>query len=139
MFTLLAIALGCGLLAGALTGGRFGNMRAVHLRAMPVLYAGLLLGMIPLFVELSKAPRLALQIVSMLAVFAFLASNAAATHGGLRAGFVTIAIGWFLNFIVIAANAGMPLSRWAYAQSGQSDAITPGKSGFFKIVVAGPG
>jgi hypothetical protein len=138
VFTLLAIALGAGLLAGLLARGRVTRLREVRMRAMPVLFAGLVLGIVPLFATLSKGPRLALQIVSMLCVLAYLALNAAANAGGVRAGFCIIGLGWALNFVVIAANGGMPLSRWAYERSGQSGAVTPGKGGFFKIVVAGP-
>jgi len=137
VFKLLALALVAGLIAGSVAKGRVQNIREIHLRWMPVLFVSLIMGLLPLFVDLSKPPRLALQFVSMLGVLAFLILNAQATAGGVRAGFLTITAGWALNFIVIAANGGMPLSRWAF-ERGPGGPITPGRGGFFKIVIAGP-
>lgn len=137
MFKLLAAALGMGVVAGLIARGRFRNLREIRLWWTPVLFVALIIGLIPLFVGVPKGPRIALQIVSMLGVLAFLAINTARARGGVRIGFWTIAMGWALNFIVIAANGGMPLSRWAYSKI-ESGPITPGRGGFFKIVIAGP-
>jgi hypothetical protein len=139
MVALLAISLGLGLGAGALARGRLANLREVLLRVLPLLMASRLVGMLPLFVGLPRGPRQGAQLLSLLGVLAFLGINLVAARGGVRAGFVTLLAGWALNFVVIAANGGMPLSLWAWSHSGQRGAPTPGEGGFFKIVLAEPG
>lgn len=139
MFALLAIALLGGIGVGLLTGGRLDGLKEISLRFGSVLFVALILGLLPLFVKLPDGVRVALLVGSMLGVLLFLALTLRSNRAGVRMGFAVIASGWLLNFIVIAANRGMPLSVWALAQSGQSGGLTPGTGDFFKIEIAGPG
>lgn len=139
MFQLLAIAFAVALVAGLTAGGTMRNLRHVPLRWAPVAFASVVVALVPLAVEMGDGPTLALQIVSNLGILAFGVANLVASRGGVRAGFAVIAAGWALNFAVIAANGSMPLSEWAYARSGQTDPITEGEGGFYKIGVAGDG
>jgi hypothetical protein len=94
---------------------------------------------LPLFMDSLESSRRAFQLTAFAGVLLFLIVNIAGTRGGVRAGFLIVGLGWALNFIVIAANKGMPLSLWAYAKSGQTEAVTQGSGGFYRIVVAHPG
>jgi hypothetical protein len=136
---LLATALGSGLLAGLLLRGRFSGLAELRLRWTPVLVLSLLVSLVPLFVDLSGTglPKTFL-IASNIGVLIFLASNIVFADGGVRTGFLVAGAGWAMNFLAIAANGGMPLSRWALEHSGQSGEITAGKGGFFKVVEATP-
>jgi len=139
MFALLGIALATGLLSGFLMHGRTSNLKEIRVRFAPLLFASLIVGMLPLFLSLARTPRIELQMVSMLGVLTFLAIAIRSTHGGVRVGFGIVLAGWFLNFVPMAANGGMPLSLWAWSHSGQRGAPTPGSGGFFKIIEAKPG
>jgi len=138
VFALLAIALGLGLAIGAALGGTPRALADVRLRATPLLAAALVAGLAPLAIEIAAEPRRWIQTATNLGVLIFLAVNARVLRGNLRAGLALISLGWALNFLVIAANKGMPLSLWAWKHSGQTGAPTPGEGGFFKIVLAGP-
>lgn len=138
MFLLLFASLVAGIVAGLAARGRIGALRAMQVRWTPMLFVALIVGMAPLYVDMPKGLRQTIQMVTMLAVLIFLAANIIRSRGGVRAGWVALLAGWALNFIVIAANGGMPLSAWAFARSGQTGLPTPGESGFFKIELATP-
>ncbi|MBI4729249.1 MAG: DUF5317 family protein [Acidobacteria bacterium] len=136
MFALLLLTLAPSVAVGLAMGGRLANLKLVSLRASPVLFAGLVLGLAPLFADLSRGAGRALVIGSNLLVAAFLALNVPRNRGAVRLGLLVIALGWLLNMSAIVANEGMPLSRWAYARSGQTGEIAEGEGDFFKIVIA---
>ncbi|MFN2615337.1 MAG: DUF5317 family protein [Actinomycetota bacterium] len=141
MIALIACAFALGLLGSVIARGRLAGLANLHLRWAWVLLLALLVSLIPLFwsaISGTGAAR-ALLLASNVGVIAFLAVNVARARGGVRAGLLIAAIGWLLNFVVIAINAGMPLSRWAWEHSGQSGPIEAGKGGFFKVVEAHPG
>lgn len=135
---LVLTAIGGGIVAGFLARGSFSALSTVRLSWAPVLIVSLVVGTIPYYVALPSGPRKLLQFLAHAGVLAFLSINVARSRGGVRAGIVIAALGWLLNAIVIVANGGMPLSVWAYAESGQTMRIEPGRGGFFRIVVAGP-
>lgn len=136
MFKILLLTLGLSIAAGWIARGRLRNLSGLQFRGVPFLLAALLVALLPLLVTVSDGTARALSVVANLVVIAFLVVNARAQRGGVRAGIAVIVAGWALNALVITANAGMPLSTWAYAQSGQTDEITAGEGGFYKIVVA---
>jgi hypothetical protein len=135
---LLSTMIGLGLIAGALAHGSLKGLKDMHFRQIWVLFLSLLIGLLPLFSDSLNTHRRAFALVSFAGVLVFLVVNILTLHGEVRAGMLVITLGWALNFIVIAANGGMPLSRWAYAHSGQADKITQGTGGFYRIVIAGP-
>lgn len=139
MFLTLGITLAVALAAGYSTGGRMRRLADLRIAGLPFVFAALVLGLAPLVVEMPDALGRVLVAAANVVVLACVAVNLRRHRGAVRAGMAVIAAGWALNAVVIAANGGMPLSRWAYAQSGQTDPITEGEGGFFKIVAAGPG
>ncbi len=127
------------LAAGLLAGGRLRNVATVRLEALWLLYVALVLGLAPLFLEMPSGPTRLLTTSGNLLVAAFLVRNLLTHTGVIRIGLAIIALGWILNALVMTANSGrMPLSLAAYRRSGQTDAPTPGRGGFFKITIAGP-
>jgi Family of unknown function (DUF5317) len=135
---LLSTMIVLGLLIGFAARGTINGLKELHFRAIWVLFASLVVGLLPLFSDSINKHRHPLQLASFAGVLIFLVVNLLTARGEIRAAFLVVALGWALNFIVIAANHGMPLSRWAYAASGQAGAITVGKSGFYRIVIGGP-
>lgn len=136
VFLTLGIMLIVAIAIGYLLGGRLERLADLRLRWLPVLFACLLLGLLPLLAGLSPVPSRAVVAVANIGVLAFLLRNTLDSSGAVRVGMALLLAGWLLNAVVIVANGGMPLSARAYALSGQHDAITQGKGGFFKIVLA---
>lgn len=111
----LAVVLGLGILLGLLRGGSFDKMRAAQVRRMPLVFAALGLQVVAQVLPRALAlPAFAMVLVSFGLIFAWAASNVRA------AGMAFIAIGAAMNFIVIAANQGMPISAEAAVRSGYS-------------------
>jgi hypothetical protein len=134
---LIATMIGLGLLTGALAHGSIRGLKEIQFRVTWVLFVSLLVAILPLLSNTINEHRRVIQLIAFAGVLVFLAANILVMRDEVRAGLVVVGVGWALNFIVIAANGGMPLSRWAYAHSGQTDLITQGKGGFYRIVVAG--
>ena len=130
--------IGLGLIGGALAHGSLKGLKDVQFRMIWVLFLSLVIAFLPLLNHSINEHRRVFQLVAFTGVFVFLLVNILTSRGELRAGLLVITTGWALNFIVIAANGGMPLSRWAYARSGQTERITQGSGGFYRIVLAGP-
>src|SRR5205823_2811468 len=84
-----------------------------------------------------NAHRRALQLAAFAGVLVFLVVNLLTQRGAVLAGMYILTPGWALNFTVVALNGGMPVSLWAYAKSGQTEHITQGSGGFYRIVIAG--
>jgi len=135
---LLATMIGLGLVAGVLLGGSLAGLKELHFKLVWVLFASLLIALIPVFVDSVHAHRRLFILATFAGILVFLVVNILSMRGEVRAGMVVIAIGWALNFIVIASNGGMPLSRWAYQRSGQTETVTQGTGGFYRVVLAGP-
>jgi hypothetical protein len=135
---LLSTMIGLGLIAGFLARGTLKGLKDIHFRIVWMLFLSVIVGLLPLFSDSLNSHRHVLQLISYAGVLAFLIVNILTSRGEVRVGMLVIMAGWALNFIVIAANHGMPLSRWAYAASGQTSRITQGSGGFYRIVVAGP-
>ncbi len=119
------------LAAGFLTGGRFAGLSSLRIRLAPLAVVGLALQ----FLSPSRGdlPYLLLM-VSFVMLTVFAAVN-------LRTpGFPLILIGMLMNFLVIGANHGMPVTRHALVASGQQDTLTELiRSGGEKHHLAGPG
>jgi hypothetical protein len=139
LIALLASMIGLGIVAGLVTRGSFKGLTILRFRWAPVLFASLVVALLPFYVNSLEPSRHIFSLAAFAGVLVFLVVNIAAARGGVRVGFLVVGLGWALNFIVIAANKGMPLSLWAYAKSGQTAAVTEGSGGFYRIVVAHPG
>jgi uncharacterized protein DUF5317 len=98
---------------GYLMGGRLQNLSGLRIRFAPLALIGFALQLInppgdwPLFMLL----------MSFVLLWIFALLNLQTT------GFALILIGVALNFLVIAANDGMPVSRQALLASGQADTL----------------
>jgi hypothetical protein len=130
--------MGLGLIIGLLARGSLRGLKDIQLKMVWVLFVSLAIAILPLLNDSLNKHRRVLLLVANAGVLLFLIVNILTSRGETRAGFLVIAVGWALNFIVIAANGGMPLSRWAYEASGQKQRITQGSGGFYRIVLAGP-
>jgi hypothetical protein len=130
--------IGLGLLAGVLAGGSLKGLKDIHFRLTWVLFVSVTVALLPVFVESIGTQRRLIELVGFLGVLIFLVVNIVTTRGETRAALLVIGIGWALNAIVIVANGGMPVSRWAYAASGQSEHIRQGFGSFYRVVIAGP-
>lgn len=98
---------------GYLLGGRLRNLGGTHLRFAWAGLVGVLLQFAPTG---GRAGYLAL-----VGSFLFLLLVCAANVG--RPGFALVLIGLGMNFVVIAANEGMPVTREAIVDSGQAETI----------------
>ena len=107
---------------GYLLGGRLRNLEGLRLRWWWLAPVGLAMQLAPIpgHTDTSDAIALALLIASYPVLLVF----------GLRnirlAGFSLILAGLTMNFIVISANGGMPVTRYALIHSGQGDVLAPG-------------
>jgi hypothetical protein len=119
------------LAVGFLGGGRFAGLSSLRIRLAPLAIVGLALQ----FLSPSRGdlPYLLLM-VSFVMLTVFAAVN-------LRTpGFALILIGMLMNFLVIAANHGMPVTQYALVASGQQDTLTElVRLGGEKHHLAGPG
>jgi hypothetical protein len=131
--------IGAGLAAGFVFGGRVKGLTNIKFKFTPVLFISLVVAILPFWFHGLEPSRRIFSLVAYAGVLLFLVINIAAERGAVRAGLLVITLGWALNFIVIAANRGMPMSLWAYAKSGQTAAVTEGSGGFYRIVIAHPG
>lgn len=138
MLLLLATMIGLGLVIGYLAGGSIKGLKEIHFRLVWVLFVAVAVAILPLFSDSLNKHRRVFVLIGLAGVLVFLVVNIVTSRGEVRAGLGVVFVGWALNFLVIAANGGMPLSRWAYGASGQTDRITQGSGGFYRIVLADP-
>jgi diguanylate cyclase (GGDEF)-like protein len=110
---LVLVALGLAAIGGILGGGRLSNLARLRLSWGPLAMIGLVLQVIN---PPGRWP-LALLLLSFVLLTVFALKNIR------TAGFVLILVGVLLNFAVIAANAGMPVSAEAIVASGQQDTL----------------
>lgn len=107
----IVLALGVGI--GLVRGGSFRAVQAARLRALPLVFASLGLQAGAQFVPRdSSAAAFALVVASFVVLFAFAGANVRVVGMGM------IAIGAAMNFAVILANQGMPISAEAAARAG---------------------
>jgi hypothetical protein len=133
---MIGVAMAAGILAGFAKRGSLASLSAVQISWTPVLLISLAVGMIPFLFDIESAPRQAFQLSSHAGILAFMLANIEVAKGPARVGFIAIASGWFLNFLCIALNGGMPLSLWAWREAGGTGPVTPGRGGFFKGSIA---
>ena len=101
-------------LVGLLSGGRWSRLAELKIAWVPLAIAGFAMQ----WVTPSDAwLPLVLLLVSFAALIAFAIRNLAVR------GFRVVLLGILLNFLVIAVNAGMPVSRYALEASGQTDTL----------------
>jgi hypothetical protein len=137
VLTITGLAALAGIAAGYAFKGRLGRIGTIALSARALVFAALAIMVFGSFVDLGAGPDRVLVALGYGLVAAFLVANVRRFSGALRFGLLALALGWSLNATVIMVNGGMPLSRAAYAASGQHEAtLTPGTGGFFKIVIA---
>lgn len=107
------VVLVLGVVVGLARGGSLDNLRSARLRWMTLLFAAAALQVGAQFVpRAASIAAFAMVLASYGAVFAWAAANRAAS------GILFIAIGAAMNFTVIAANGGMPISSDAAADAG---------------------
>jgi Family of unknown function (DUF5317) len=118
------------ILAGYVLGGRLSNLGALRIRWTPLAIVGLMMQVIN--------PPGHWPLVMLIGSFVLLSTFAIAN---IRiAGFALILVGISLNFIVIGANGGMPVSEQALVASGQGDtagALTDDADSYVKHHLAG--
>jgi hypothetical protein len=107
--TLIAAAL-----VGLLTGGRWSRLAELKIAWIPLAICGLAMQW---FSPSRGVLPMVLLLVSFAALIAFAVRNLALP------GFRLVLLGILLNFLVIAVNGGMPVSRAALAASGQMDTL----------------
>lgn len=136
MLILLGVTVVISFAAGWVLGGRLTNLAEIRFAWAPSLGVAVALGILPAFL---RHPSWLSQTILLLAyalVAVFLLKNWKVNSGQLRVGLLVMLVGWSLNTTVIAVNGAMPLSLWAYRESGQHENPTPGQGGFFKIELA---
>jgi hypothetical protein len=106
---LVLAALGAGVAVGLATGGSLRNLADIHFRWPYIAIAGLLLQWLPVPHGWAHAAgvEFGLLVASYVLLLTFVLGNIR------RPGMVVVAIGLLLNGIVIAANAGMPVTAAA--------------------------
>src|SRR3989442_4010639 len=129
-FILLSILIACAI--GYARGGRLHNLVESRLRASWLIVVGLAMQVAPIPNSIEKV-AVPLLLVSFVFLLWFAVLNIRA------AGFVLIVVGIVLNFTVIAANRGMPVSRSALVSSGQLSTLKALRDGGVKHHLAGPG
>lgn len=110
---LIALTLITSILAGYVAGGKLGYLAAIPIRWPALALAGIALQ----FVPLGGGPGAGLLLLSFALLIAFAVANVRFP------GFASILVGLALNATVIAANQGMPVTRYALVASGQRATI----------------
>lgn len=119
MYLLVSVAV-LAVIVGYLLGGRLRGFERLRLWWWP-------LGILGLAMQLAPIPDLPGDLAGFLSVGLLIGSYvlllAFAARNILIAGFPLILLGLAMNFTVITANGGMPVSRQALIESGQTDAV----------------
>ena len=108
----VAVAVGLGLLAGLLRGGRPASVTAPDLRLLPLLLAGVVLQLVPELLGVDGALATVAVVGSSLCLAGFALANV-----GL-AGMPIVLLGLVLNAAVILPNGGMPVRASAVVEAG---------------------
>lgn len=102
-------------LAGLAFGGTFAGLATTRMRLTVLAIVGLGLQVLPIS---GRTPSMWLLYVSFAVLFVFGVVNRR------MPGIALVLLGILLNFTVIAANGGMPVTRHALVASGQQDTLT---------------
>jgi Family of unknown function (DUF5317) len=116
--------------AGYLIGGRLSNLLRRHLRWLPLALAGYAVQAVPVH---TRGLAVALLLGSFGLLLIFGAANFTAP------GIPLLCLGLLMNFAVIAANSGMPVSRQALVASGQESTLPALQHSAVKHHITGPG
>jgi hypothetical protein len=118
----LLLALLVGVVVGFIRRGSFSNLGRTHLRGVPLVFAGVALQIASTVSERADVSWLPLGLVlaSFALTFGFAAFNARLP------GMTLIALGALMNFVVIAANGGMPVSLHALDRAGLGNPFDSG-------------
>ncbi len=123
----LVLAVATGIVIGFARRGSFANLGRTHLRGVALVFAGVALQLGSTAAERADLswPPLTLVLASFALTFAFAALN------WRLPGMTLLALGALMNFVVIAANAGMPVSLDALERAGlgnpfEGGAVTKG-------------
>ena len=124
----LVLALAVGIIVGLARGGSFANLSRTQLAGIPLVFAGVILQLGSTLAERATDVTwlpLSLVLCSFALTFGFAALN------WRLPGMALIATGALMNFVVIAANGGMPVSLDALERAGlgnpfEGDAVTKG-------------
>ena len=123
----LFLAVAVGIVVGLVRRGSFANLGRTDLRGIPLVFGGVLLQLGSTIAERAELAWLPLGLVlgSFALTFAFAALNRRLP------GMTLIALGAFMNFVVISANGGMPVSLDALDRAGlgnpfEGGAVTKG-------------
>ncbi len=107
-----AVAIGLGLLAGLVRGGRRGLVTAPALRLLPVLVVGVVLQWVPELLAVEGAPTSTAFALSSLCLAGFGLANVRLP------GMPIVLLGLLLNIAVILPNGGMPVRTAAVVDAG---------------------
>ncbi|TMK18503.1 MAG: hypothetical protein E6G68_07120 [Actinobacteria bacterium] len=116
----LVVAVALGIAIGLARGGSFRNLSEAELRAVPLVFIGVLLQVGSSFAEHGGLHWLPLALV--LASFACVAGFAALNFH--LPGMALVAIGALCNLLVISSNGGMPVSLRALDKAGIGNPFT---------------
>lgn len=110
----LVVAIALGIVIGFVRGGSLRTLGNAYLRAVPVVFAGVVLQVASTFADRGEMRWVSFGLVlaSFGCVFAFAAINYRLP------GMTLIAIGALCNLLVISANGGMPVSLDALERAG---------------------
>jgi hypothetical protein len=109
-----------GVLLGLGLGGSFRNLGEVQIRFWPAIPVAVLLQVLPLpdlEGRVGQVVPVGMLLLSLVILFLVAASN------WRLFGFMIMALGVLLNFVVIGANHGMPVSRDAVLAAGGADRL----------------
>jgi hypothetical protein len=117
---LLLLVIGLAVVIGYLFGGRLGAFEHFRLRWWGLVIAGLAIQLVPL-PEGGAGTDLVVRTVALSISYTLLVAFALANVR--LPGMPLVLVGLACNFLVIAANGGMPVSEAALVDSGQADVV----------------
>jgi hypothetical protein len=118
----LVLAVAVGIIVGLIRRGSFANLGRTDLHGVPLVFAGVVLQFASTAVERADIGWLPLGLVlgSFALTFGFAALNRRLP------GMTLIALGALMNFVVISANGGMPVSLDALERAGLGNPFEDG-------------
>jgi hypothetical protein len=117
---LLLLVIGLAIVIGYFFGGRLGAFEHFRLRLWGLVIAGLAIQLVPL-PEGGAGTDLVVRTIALSVSYTLLVAFALAN--ARLPGMPLVLIGLACNFLVIAANGGMPVSEAALVDSGQADVV----------------
>ena len=136
---ILPLALAVGSLVGWAIGGSWRTLSSMQFRR-PTLVLGAIAAQLALELPgLDSWPadfRFAIIVVTYLVAGWWLFENARTSSGAARTGIGLLSLGGFLNFLVIALNGGMPVSKSALGRAGIASSVSVIQGHLSKHVLA---